>query len=705
MIILQALQTLSQQCDGAIKKDRMGFNSFDAGYGKYLAGKTELNPYEARTAWQMLQKYRKQLSKLGIDYDSIPKPSLPEEFTRNPKDPPENAKIFISRYDGICRRCGKSIKEGDTILYARPYVWCENCKPAITNSKPTKRIEKIDDNTISFIFPYEEEIIEKVRKLENRKFDSVSKSWKVRLSIGNIKNIINFAIEEDFHIDEKAYQIISDTAEKIEEKVNGSRASEAEIEIEGLGGELLPFQKAGVKYASESKACFIADEMGLGKTVQALATIHNLKAYPSIIICPASLKYNWEREAKKWLPNKIIQVLNGGKSGTVESDIIILNYDVLDKWMDRLLELKPKSVVADESHYIKSYKAQRTKATKKLMKMAEVRLCLTGTPVLNRPQELLSQLGALGRLDDLGGFWNFAKRYCQAYRDRWGWNMSGAAHLNELNEKLRATCYIRRKKEDVLKELPDKRRSIIEVDIDNRSEYREAESDVIAFLYERAKEDEDFLASLEGLSDEEKKKAKQEKAEDIAYKAKRAQELVKIEALKKLTVDGKMKAIEDWIKSFLDTGEKLVVFAHHHDVVEQLSQRFQAVKIIGGDDAEARQETVDKFQNDPNCRLIICSLQAGGIGITLTSASNVAFIELGWTPAVHDQAEDRCHRIGQKNSVNAWYILGKDTIDQDIYALIERKRTVVNATTEGNRTQQESVLNELKAVLIEKNRK
>jgi len=521
----------------------------------------------------------------------------------------------------------------------------------------------------------------------------------VKLTMATIPDIQKLQ-DYGFSIEQKAQEQIEIITKTTQQRIIDSAAHDANIMISGLGGELLPFQMAGVKYASETKRCFIGDEMGLGKTVQALATIQYLNAYPAVIICPASLKYNWEREAKKWLPEKSIVVLNGKLKDKIKVDIIILNYDILKKWMFQLEAIKPQAVIADESHYIKSYKAQRTEATKKIMKLAPIRLCLTGTPVLNRPQELLSQLQALGRLDELGGFWTFARRYCQAHQTRWGWDMTGAAHLDELNEKLRSICYIRRRKEDVLPELPEKRRTMVEVEIDNRQEYQLAQMNLVRWLRQKVQEDEEFLESIAGLSEEEQKKAKNIRANEAEQKTRNAEELVKIEALKQLSVRGKMLAIEEWIESFLETGEKLVVFAHHREIIEELAQKFRAVKIIGGDDAKERQEAINKFQTDPKTKLIICSLQAGGVGITLTSASNVAFLELGWTPAVHDQAEDRCHRIGQKSSVNAWYLLGRDTIDEKIYQLIEAKRRVVNAVTDGEEIVKMNKLKELKERLI-----
>lgn len=532
------------------------------------------------------------------------------------------------------------------------------------------------EKTINIIFPYDVRVIDIVKKIEGRKFDPIKKLWYAKPIASNIDSILGLA-SYGFAIDKDVVVALKSMQKQKAQNIIGSQASTAEFEVEGLGGELMPFQKAGVMYASRVKRCLLGDEMGLGKSIQALATIHNLQTYPAIIVCPASLKYNWEKEAKKWLPTKTIQVITS-KTKALTADITILNYDLLKKWLGSLSQLSAKAIIYDECHLIKSNSAARTKAAKVLSKNIPVRLGLSGTPILNRPQELVSQLTVLGRIDDLGGLWKFLQRYCNAVQTKWGWDMSGASNMEELNDKLRAACYIRRLKKNVLPELPDKRRTVIAVDIDNKAEYNKAQRDIIHYLSDK-------------------------KGKASANAARNAEELIKIEVLKKLSVDGKMAVAEEWIENFLETGEKLVVFAHHRDIIGRLVKKFpMAVKIIGGDDAEDRQSAVEKFQTDDDCKLIICSIQSGGVGITLTAASNVVFLELGWNPAIHDQAEDRCHRIGQKDAVNAWYLLGRDTIDEDIWALIEKKRQVVDAATDGEDGQggDESILAGLKRLFM-----
>jgi hypothetical protein len=186
-------------------------------------------------------------------------------------------------------------------------------------------------------------------------------------------------------------------------------------------------------------------------------------------------------------------------------------------------------------------------------------------------------------------------------------------------------------------------------------------------------------------------------------RAERARQLVKIEALKSTAARGKLEAVARWVEDFLESGEKLVLFGWHREIVDTLAERFGAPKITGDTSTEDRQAAVDCFQGNPDTRLLVCNVRAGGVGLTLTASSNVGFCELGWTPAEHDQAEDRCHRIGQRDSVNAWYLLAEDTIDTQIHALIEKKRAVVEAATEGvTETAGTDVLSDFKELLAKR---
>jgi SNF2 family DNA or RNA helicase len=493
---------------------------------------------------------------------------------------------------------------------------------------------------------------------------------------------------------------ISSDAEKVIEgalaELAASSSVSSDLEVAGLGGVLRPFQRAGVAYAAERRRVILGDEMGLGKTIVALATLQHLSAYPAVVVCPASLKLNWQREAGLWLPDKRAVVINKRDPGNLEdADITIVNYDLLPSLWSRLAAISPKALVIDESHYVKTPAAKRTIAVRLLAEAIRAQhgeqavvLALTGTAVLNNPLELASQLNILGRLAEFGGWNGFNQRYSNATRKT----------LIALNRDLRSRCYIRREKADVLRELPPKQRAFIPVTLSNYAEYRRAELDYIQYLKQKALEDAAFKQSLEGLSPQERRARVAEHAAQAVNTALRAEMLVKLNGLRQLVGRGKLEAAFDWIDTFMQTGQKLVVFAWHTDVIASIAKRYDAWTITGDTPVEQRQRAVNDFQNpDGGKQIIVCNLTAGGVGITLHAASNILFVEYGWTPAIHDQAEDRCHRIGQQDSVNAWYLVAENSIDQRMMHFIERKRGIVEAVLTGEEGQidQTTVMREI----------
>ncbi len=439
-----------------------------------------------------------------------------------------------------------------------------------------------------------------------------------------------------------------------------------------LGGELKPFQRAGVEYLLKQRRSFLADEQGLGKTVEALATIEADGAYPAIVVCPASLKLNWMREIERWLPARSAQMLDGNRGAVAPADLTVVNYDIVAGRLDALTALAPRAVTLDESHYCKNPAAKRTQAAQRLCAAVPregLVLALTGTPLMNRPPELISQLRILGRLGDFGSGAQFGQRF------------RGPDAHQRLHWHLRARCFARRLKADVLPQLPAKTRAVVPVALDNEAEYRLAERDVIAWLRSQPLD----LRALDAK----------------VAAALRAERLVRLNALKLLAARGKLHAALHWIHDFLSSGERLVVFARHREIQHAVLERFPAaLHVLGEDSRRARDAAVQAFQGaDYDRQLIVCSIEVAGQGITLTRSSNVAFLELDWTPAKHDQAEDRCHRIGQQDAVNATYLLAAETIDETIATLLERKRAVIGAVTDGRGEDERGVVDALVAAL------
>jgi len=523
----------------------------------------------------------------------------------------------------------------------------------------------IKDNILIIKIPYDINLVSLIKTSFNgRSWDSNQKVWKCPV---NEKNLIatysmienhDFTVFPEMMIELEKYKGQFEI-QKIEneKKIAASKAIDADIEIPKLKGELFPFQKAGVQFIENTNGkTLIADEMGLGKTLQSIAycQLHAEKR-PILVICPATLKLNWQREFKKWTDIKSY-VINSQdlKYQLPIYEVYIINYDIVGKMESILNKMKFQVMILDEAHYLKNPKALRSKAINGLNKTIPHILALTGTPILNRPVEIFNILKMLSP-QNFGNYFDFVKRYCGASYGKWGLDVSGATNIQELSDKLRSTIMIRREKKDVLTELPDKTRVVVP-QICDLKEYNKVEDDLINYLIES-----------------------KNKSKLIAEKISQVEQLVKLEYCKQEAVKAKMPLFIEWSKDFIDENGKLVIFAHHKEFIDKLMielKEYNPVKVVGGMGIEDKQQSIDTFQNSKECKVIVCSLKAAGVGITLTASSYVAFLELGWTPGEHDQAEDRLHRIGQKDNVTCYYFLTEGTIEETIYDLLQKKRDI-----------------------------
>lgn len=465
-----------------------------------------------------------------------------------------------------------------------------------------------------------------------------------------------------------------------------------EVELPELDREIplkmkpYDYQRKGIAYILREKKVIVGDQMGLGKTMQAIAAITAAKAFPCLVVCPASLKINWEREWEMWSEYKPI-VLNDSIKNTFKlfyqaglTQVFIVNYESLQKYFVRRMpdptkgekfELKNihfhenkdffKSIIIDESHRVKEPSTIQTKLTRGIAEGKEYRLLLTGTPVVNAPKDLAPQLAIAGRIKEFGGY----QKFIETYGD------PDLANLSELNYKLRSTCFFRRDKSEAT-DLPPKTRHKVYCDITTRKEYQAAEDDLAEYLRQyRKATDEQVQKSMKG------------------------EVMVRIGALKNIAARGKLPAVYDFINDTLENGEKLIVFGHLREVLNPIKEKYKSVSITGEDNTHQRQAAIDSFQNDPETNLIICSIAAAGVGITLTASSTVTFIEMGWHPAIMEQAEDRAHRIGQKTNVQCIYFIGRETIDEWVYQLIDEKRAVSNAATGAKDDVEEIIIDEI----------
>lgn len=488
-----------------------------------------------------------------------------------------------------------------------------------------------------------------------------------------------------------------------------------DIELPMLKRKPYPFQEKGIAYNRVHKRTIIGDQPGLGKTLQAIATVVSfglnekgvLNAGPVLIICPSSLKMNWQKEWMEVAGRKAMILSDNVKKTWMKyyevgmCDVFITNYESLKKYFVQTGWKKPtegtfkmnmipfkecvdlfKTIIIDESHRCKDGTTQQTKFVMGIARGKEFVYELTGTPVVNQPKDLISQLHIIdslrdvvshirqpldkhGKATDWSGYNRFINRYCG------GGN--GATNMEELSYRLKKFCFYRREKSEVLTDLPPKVRQVVLTEISNRAEYKHAENQFVNYLKE-----------VKGCSDSQVKKKL------------RGEVMVKMGILKNISARGKMHQVREFVDDIIESGEKIILFCHLKEIAAELKRIYPlAVSITGDDSMEDRNRAVTQFQTLRNVQVIICSIKAAGVGLTLTASSRVAFIEFPWTFADCEQCEDRAHRIGQNDSVQCSYFLGEHTIDRYCYELIQRKKTIAQTITGASDDVPEEIIDEL----------
>lgn len=472
-----------------------------------------------------------------------------------------------------------------------------------------------------------------------------------------------------------------------QEAIVASRAADADVDLpcpEGLA--YLPFQRAGIAAALGRQSVLFGDDPGLGKTVQAIGMIN---ADPTIkhvlVICPASLKLMWRNAMRLWLVREMSICIGESSQCPVGfTDILIANYDIVSKHAKKLREHAWDMIILDEMHYLKNPQAKRTIAIVGEEKKGEIitppitarrKVGLTGTPIPNRPIEGWPIFHYLDPVE-FRSFFGYAKRYANAYQNGYGWDFSGSANLPELQEKLRATIMIRRLKADVLTELPAKRRSIIEIPANGASGAVNAEIKAVE------RKEAAMLAMRVAVELAKASADPQDYADAVAaLKAAAKAAFDELAKLRHDTAVAKIPYVIEHIRSIVEQGEKVVCFAHHHDVLDALAGEFgaQAVTVDGRTPMVDRQANVDRFQASPDCLVFLGGIQAAGVGLTLTAASHVVFAELDWVPGNMTQAEDRCHRIGQRDMVLVEHLVLEGSLDARMAAILVEKQEVIVA--------------------------
>jgi SWI/SNF-related matrix-associated actin-dependent regulator 1 of chromatin subfamily A len=429
----------------------------------------------------------------------------------------------------------------------------------------------------------------------------------------------------------------------------------------------LDHQKTAIEKLAGSKRFILADDMGLGKTTSTIIAALETGAKKILIVCPASLKINWQREIANYSDRPVF--IAEGKKFSTEDDFVIVNYDILKNFHDTDPKKKEESillqsnfdlVILDEAHMISNVQAQRTKIINHFAKKVNRVWLLTGTPMTSRPMNYYNLLNLIE--SPVAQNWKaYAIRYCQGYQFSAGkrkvWNVSGASNLEELRDRT-SKQILRRLKEEVL-DLPDK---II----------------TPVYLKLKSKEYENLMGEYYDWYD---KNPDESTSLTVQFS--------KLMKVRKVIANEKVKQTIEFAENILEQGKKVIIFTNFTDTLQTIYQHFgkQAVYLDGSCSNAVRQQAVDQFQNNEKINVFVGNLKAAGVGLTLTSAEVVIMNDLSFVPAEHSQAEDRAYRYGQKSNVLVYYPIFENTIEGAIYDILNKKKQIIR-TVMGDQIQE-----------------
>ena len=417
----------------------------------------------------------------------------------------------------------------------------------------------------------------------------------------------------------------------------------------------LQHQKEAIEKLAGSRRFILADDMGLGKTTATIIAALETGAKKILIICPASLKINWQREIENYSDRSVY--IAEGKKFSTESDFVIVNYDILKNFHD--MKDKDKSllnqsefelVILDEAHMISNPQAQRTKIINHYVKNIKRVWLLTGTPMTSRPMNYYNLLNIIE--SPVAQNWMaYAIRYCQGYQFTAGkrkvWNVTGASNLEELRDRT-SKQILRRLKEDVL-DLPDKIISPV-------------------YLRLKSKDYEELMGEYYDWFDN-----KKDESSSLTV------QFSKLMKVRKVIANEKTKQTIEFAENIIEQGKKVIIFTNFTDTLQTIYQHFgkQAVYLDGSCSKPHRQHAVDEFQDNEKIKVFVGNLKAAGVGLTLTAAEVVIMNDLSFVPAEHAQAEDRAYRYGQKSNVLVYYPLYENTIEGAVYDILNRKKEII----------------------------
>ncbi|XP_076287420.1 SWI/SNF-related matrix-associated actin-dependent regulator of chromatin subfamily A-like protein 1 [Lasioglossum baleicum] len=510
-----------------------------------------------------------------------------------------------------------------------------------------------DDRFMLETSSYLPAIIEVCKTVPSRSYDAKTKAWNFNLK--DYENLMEKLIKFKTDIQITG---LPKTVLQVFRKNGISDSNAKDIDLSQIDSHLLsqlmPFQREGICYGiSKGGRCLVADDMGLGKTIQALGIAHYFKQdWPLLIVVPSSVRYQWAEAIYTFLPSvptHYIYHFTNAKDFIDDHKIVITSYELLVRAIDTFERKTFGFVILDESHALKSIKTARYKAAQCVASHAGHIVLLSGTPALSRPIELYSQINLIMR--NFMGYQDYGIRYCAGEKSSFGWDFTGSSNMQELQLLLKHTCVIRRLKNDVLDALPTKKREVVILDAD--------------LIKVGTKEMQEMSKKLQSTS--------------LSGKIRHHTLLQYYNE----SSFAKEKAICDYVSKLFKDKRKCLIFAHHQHILNAVcevaeSMDIKYMRIDGNTKPEQRKHQVDEFQNCEDILAAVLSITAANAGITLTAAQLVVFVELFWNPGVLCQAEDRVHRIGQNEDVLIQYLVAKQTADDYLWPLIQRKMNVLN---------------------------
>lgn len=531
-------------------------------------------------------------------------------------------------------------------------------------------IDKLN-KTINFTFDFDHAIVNRIKTCDyNSRFNSEYKEWIVpvnEFSKPNIKRVI-----QDFGFKQIEKAQVEDVVVSYEQTEVDYAYLRGLSDSKGFTYNPRQYQLEALGYALEKGSIINGDDVGLGKTFESIMYAETTNSFPCLVVVPASVKYNWQ---EKWLEitgnKREVAVIESretkARKNNWKADVVVINYDIIGKKQGkgatlRFKELKNKwnMIIFDEAHFLKEKTSIRSRAAKMLVKDVDKIQMLTGTAIMSKPVEIWNLLVLAKREKEIAKDWmQFITRYCGGYRGKFGWVTDGATNTLELNQKLRNVCYIRREKRDVLKELPTVTKQVIQMPITNITKIKRATNDLIEYVRET-------------------------KGDESAEKAQEAEHLVALGVLRKLAIEGKLKAIEGYLKDWKTSNKKLVIFGIHREVLEYLSDKFKCKLIAGGTSSKDKLSIVKEFQSNEDV-FLFANIQSAGTGVDglQNVCSNMLIIELPWRPSDLTQTIGRLDRSGQKEAVTVSFMLNDQTVDEQMWEMLSDKEQVAEAVNKG----------------------